>query len=101
MTAATPTFEDFQKFSKDQLEAFTAASTTWSKGLQDIAAEFDRLFEEVLRRRDRDVREASRRAQRRDRRSRFRPNSRSRPMRALSPRRRRFPSSTPGSLPTL
>ena len=35
----TPTFEDFQKFSKEQLEAFTAASTTWSKGLQDIAAE--------------------------------------------------------------
>ena len=32
MTAATPTFEDFQKFSKDQLEAFTTVSTTWSKG---------------------------------------------------------------------
>jgi hypothetical protein len=39
MTAATPTLEDFQKFSKDQLEAFTAASTTLSKGLQDIATE--------------------------------------------------------------
>jgi hypothetical protein len=39
MTAATPTLEDFQKFSKDQLEALTAASTTLSKGLQDIAAE--------------------------------------------------------------
>ncbi len=39
MTAATPTFEDFQKFSKDQLEAFTTVSTTWSKGLQDIATE--------------------------------------------------------------
>jgi hypothetical protein len=39
MTAATPTFDDFQKFSKDQLEAFTAASATLSKGLQDIAAE--------------------------------------------------------------
>src|ERR1700735_985709 len=39
MTASTPTLEDFQKFSKDQLEAFTAASTTLSKGLQDIAAE--------------------------------------------------------------
>jgi hypothetical protein len=37
--AATPTLEDLQKFSKDQLEAFTAASTTLSKGLQDIAAE--------------------------------------------------------------
>ena len=58
MTASTPTLEDFQKFSKDQLEAFTAASTTLSKGLQDIAAESS------LRRRDRDVREASRRAQR-------------------------------------
>ena len=39
MTISTPTFEDFQKFSKDQLEAFTAASSTLSKGLQDIAAE--------------------------------------------------------------
>ncbi len=39
MTAATPTFEDLQKFSKDQLEAFTTASTTWSNGLQDIASE--------------------------------------------------------------
>jgi hypothetical protein len=35
----TPTLEDFQKFSKDQIEAFTAASTTLSKGLQDIASE--------------------------------------------------------------
>ncbi len=39
MTAATPNFEEFQKFSKDQLEAFTTASSTFSKGLQDIAAE--------------------------------------------------------------
>jgi phasin family protein len=39
MTAVTPTFDDFQKFSKDQLEAFTAASATLTKGLQDIAAE--------------------------------------------------------------
>lgn len=39
MTATTPTFDDFQKFSKDQLEALTVASTTLSKGLQDIAAE--------------------------------------------------------------
>ena len=39
MTATTPTLEDFQKFSKDQLEAFTTASTTLSKGLQDIVAE--------------------------------------------------------------
>ena len=37
--AATPNFEDFQNFSKQQLEAFTVASTTWSKGLQEIAAE--------------------------------------------------------------
>ena len=65
MTATTPTFDEFQKFSKEQLEAFTAASTTLSKGLQDIATEFDRLFEEGVRRRHRDVREASRRAQRR------------------------------------
>jgi hypothetical protein len=39
MTVSTPTIEDFQKFSKDQLEALTAASTTLSKGLQDIATE--------------------------------------------------------------
>ena len=35
----TATLEDFQKFSKDQIEAFTAASTTLSKGLQEIAIE--------------------------------------------------------------
>jgi hypothetical protein len=35
----TPQFEDFQKFSRQQIEALTVASTTWSKGLQDIAAE--------------------------------------------------------------
>jgi len=39
MTASTPSLEDFQKFSKDQLEAITTASTTWSKGVQDIVAE--------------------------------------------------------------
>jgi hypothetical protein len=39
MTTSTPTFDDFQKFSKEQLDAFTAASTTLSKGLQEIAAE--------------------------------------------------------------
>jgi hypothetical protein len=39
MTASTPSLEDFQKFSKDQLEALTTASTTWSKGVQDIVAE--------------------------------------------------------------
>lgn len=36
---ATPNFEEFQTLTKQQLEAFTAASTTWSKGLQEIAAE--------------------------------------------------------------
>ncbi len=55
MTATTPTFDDFQKFSKEQMEAYTAASTTLTKGLQDIAAEFDRLLEEGLRRRHSDV----------------------------------------------
>jgi hypothetical protein len=35
----TATFEDFQKFSKDQIEAFTAASSTLTKGLQEIATE--------------------------------------------------------------
>ena len=39
MTASTPTLEDFQKFSKDQLEAITTASTTWTKGVQDIVTE--------------------------------------------------------------
>lgn len=38
MTAA-PNFEDFHALTKNQIEAFTAASTTWSKGLQEIAAE--------------------------------------------------------------
>jgi len=37
--AATPNFEDFQNFSKQQLEAFTVASTTWTKGMQELAAE--------------------------------------------------------------
>ena len=37
--ATAPNFEDFQNFSKQQLEAFTAASTTWTKGLQELAAE--------------------------------------------------------------
>lgn len=36
---ATPNFDDFQNFSKQQLEAFSAASTTWTKGIQDLAAE--------------------------------------------------------------
>jgi phasin family protein len=35
----TATIEDFQKFSKQQLEAVNAAATTVAKGLQEIAAE--------------------------------------------------------------
>ena len=38
MTTA-PNLEAFQDFSKQQIEAFTAASTTLTKGLQEIAAE--------------------------------------------------------------
>ena len=34
-----PKFEDFQKFSKDQMEAVTAVATTVTKGLQEIATE--------------------------------------------------------------
>ena len=37
MTTA-PNFEQFQGFSKQQVEAFTAASATFTKGLQEIAA---------------------------------------------------------------
>jgi len=37
--ATAPNFEDFQNFSKQQIEALTAASTTWTKGLQELAAE--------------------------------------------------------------
>jgi hypothetical protein len=37
--ATAPNFEDLQNFSKQQLEAFNAASTTWTKGLQELAAE--------------------------------------------------------------
>ena len=36
---ATPNLEDFQAYSKNQLEALTAASTTWAKGMQELAAE--------------------------------------------------------------
>ena|SRR5947209_3240626 len=38
MTTA-PTFEDFQNYSKQQLEALTTASATWTKGMQEIATE--------------------------------------------------------------
>ena len=37
--ATTPNFEDLQDFSKKQLEAIASASSTWAKGLQDLAAE--------------------------------------------------------------
>jgi hypothetical protein len=37
--ATTPNLEDLQNFSKQQMEAFTAASTTWTKGVQDLAAQ--------------------------------------------------------------
>ena len=36
--ATTPNFEEFQDFSKQQLEAIASASSTWAKGLQEIAA---------------------------------------------------------------
>jgi len=35
----TPTFEDFQRFSKQQLEAVNAAAASVAKGLQEIAVE--------------------------------------------------------------
>ncbi len=37
---ATPKFEDFQKFSKQQLETVNTVASTVTKGLQEIAAEF-------------------------------------------------------------
>jgi hypothetical protein len=37
--ASTPNFEAFQDFSKQQLEAIASASSLWSKGLQELAAE--------------------------------------------------------------
>jgi hypothetical protein len=35
----TPKFEDFQKFSKQQIETVNAVASTMTKGLQEIAAE--------------------------------------------------------------
>ena len=35
----TPKFEDFQKFSKTQLETVNAVTSTFTKGIQEIAAE--------------------------------------------------------------
>ena len=37
--SATPNFEEFQAYSKQQLEAITSASPTWTKGLQELAVE--------------------------------------------------------------
>jgi len=37
--ANTPKFEDIQDFSKQQLEAMATASSTWTKGWQELAAE--------------------------------------------------------------
>lgn len=35
----TPKFEDFQKFSKQQMETVTALTSSVTKGIQDIASE--------------------------------------------------------------
>jgi phasin family protein len=35
----TPKFEDFQKFSKQQIDALSAVASTMTKGLQEIATE--------------------------------------------------------------
>lgn len=37
--ATTPNFADLQDFSKKQFEAIASASSLWTKGLQDLAAE--------------------------------------------------------------
>ena len=37
--STTPTFEDFQKFNKQQLDAFTASTAVLSKGMQELASE--------------------------------------------------------------
>jgi phasin family protein len=39
MTTTTPTFEDFQKFSKQQMETVNSLASTVTKGFQEIAAE--------------------------------------------------------------
>ncbi len=39
MTTMTPNFEDFQKFSKQQIDTVNAVASTMTKGLQEIAAE--------------------------------------------------------------
>jgi hypothetical protein len=35
----TPNFAEFQKASQSQVEAYTALTTAWGKGLQDLATE--------------------------------------------------------------
>jgi len=39
MTTMTPNFEEFQKFSKQQMDAVNAVASTMTKGFQQIAAE--------------------------------------------------------------
>ncbi len=39
MTTMTPNFEDFQKFSKQQIDTVNAVASTMTKGFQEIAAE--------------------------------------------------------------
>ena len=41
-------FDGFPKFGKEQLEAVTASSSSLAKGWQTIAAEIERVFEEIL-----------------------------------------------------
>ena len=51
MTATTPTFDEFQKFSKEQLEAFTFGFDHAVEGIAGYRHRVDRLFEEGVRRR--------------------------------------------------
>jgi phasin family protein len=39
MTTTTPNFEDFQKFSKQQMDTVNSLASTMTKGFQEIAAE--------------------------------------------------------------
>ena len=54
-------FDDFQKYGKEQLEVMTTSSSSLAKGWQTIAAEFERVFEKVVRERFRLLRKAARR----------------------------------------
>ena len=44
----TPTFEDFQKYNKQQLEAFTASTAALSKGMQELASESTEYSKKAL-----------------------------------------------------